>query len=117
MLDHMSSSGVMHREGRRCGEEIVKHESKKKNISAIHAWCHNISPVVYQLTLPIQWKQKGIHDVFHASLLTPYHETEAHGANHLEPPPDVIEGEEEYEVEKILDSKRIGQNKKLHYLI
>ena len=76
-----------------------------------------LSPVVYQLTLPTQWKQKGIHDVFHASLLTPYHETEAHGANYLEPPPDVIEGEEEYEVEKILDSKRTRRNKKLHYLI
>ena len=67
-----------------------------------------LSPVVYQLTLPTQWKQKKIHDVFHASLLTPYHETEAHGVNHLEPPPDIIEGEEEYEVEKVLDSKRMG---------
>ena len=76
-----------------------------------------LSPVVYQLTLPIQWKQRRIHDVFHASLLTPYHETEAHGVNHLEPPPNVIEGEEEYEVEKILDLRRIGRNKKLHYLI
>ena len=74
-------------------------------------------PVVYQLTLLMQWKQKGIHDIFHTSLLTPYHETKAHGANYLKPPPDVIEGEEEYEVEKILDSKRIGQNKKLHYLV
>ena len=76
-----------------------------------------LSPVVYQLTLPMQWKQKGIHDVFHASLLTPYHKTEAHRVNHLEPPPDVIEGEEEYEVERILDSKRIRQSKKLHYLV
>ena len=73
--------------------------------------------MVYQLTLPKQWKQKGIHDMFHANLLTPYHETEAHGINYLEPPPDVIKGEEEYEVERILDSKRIGRNKKLHYLI
>ena len=73
--------------------------------------------MVYQLILPTQWKQKRIHDVFHASLLTPYHETEAHGVNYLEPPPDVIEGEEEYKVEKVLDSKRVGQNKKLHYLI
>jgi hypothetical protein len=63
---------------------------------------------VYQLTLPTQWKQKGIHDVFHTSLLTTYHETEAHGVNHLEPPPDVIEGEEEYEVEEVLDLKRMG---------
>ena len=76
-----------------------------------------LSPMVYQLTLPAQWKQKRIYDVFHASLLTPYHETKAHGVNYLEPPPDVIEGEEEYKVEKILDSKRTGWNKKLHYLI
>ena len=65
----------------------------------------------------MQWKQKKIHDIFHASLLTPYHETTAHGANYLEPPPDIIDGEEEYEVEKILDSKRIRRNKRLHYLI
>jgi hypothetical protein len=31
-----------------------------------------ISPVAYQLRLPTAW---GIHDVFHASLLSPYHET------------------------------------------
>jgi hypothetical protein len=67
-----------------------------------------ISPVVYQLTLPAQWRQRKLHDVFHASLLTPYHETEAHGVNYLEPPPDVIDGEDEYEVEQVLDSKRIG---------
>ena len=73
--------------------------------------------MVYQLTLPVQWKQKRIHDVFHASLLTPYHKTEAYGTNYLEPPPDIIDGKEEYEVEKILDSKRIGRGRKLHYLI
>jgi hypothetical protein len=28
-----------------------------------------ISPVVYQLSLPMMW---GIHDVFHSSLLSPY---------------------------------------------
>jgi hypothetical protein len=37
-----------------------------------------ISPVAYQLCLPAAW---GIHDVFHASLLSPYHETTAHGPN------------------------------------
>jgi hypothetical protein len=67
--------------------------------------------------LPAQWKQRKLHDVFHASLLTPYHETEAHGANYLEPPPDVIGGEDEYEVEQVLDSKRMGRKQKLHYLI
>src|SRR5258708_2755005 len=59
-----------------------------------------ISPVAYQLCLPIAW---NIHDVFHASLLSPYRETDAHGLNYSSPPPDLIEGEEEYEVEKILN--------------
>ena len=41
MLDHMSSSGVMHGDGRRCGEEIVKHEVKEKNIAAVHTRYRN----------------------------------------------------------------------------
>ena len=60
-----------------------------------------LSPITYQLELPQQWK---IHDVFHADLLTPYHETELHGPNFTRPPPDLIDGEEEYEVEEIVQS-------------
>ena len=41
MLDHMSSSGVMHRDGRQRREGMVKHEIKKENIAAVHAWYHN----------------------------------------------------------------------------
>jgi hypothetical protein len=37
-----------------------------------------ISPVAYQLRLPMAWE---IHDVFHASLLSPYRETTTHGPN------------------------------------
>ncbi len=58
-----------------------------------------ISPVVYQLALPVNWR---IHDVFHTSLLNPYHETNAHGPNFTHPPPDLIKGEEEFEVERII---------------
>ena len=76
-----------------------------------------LSPVVYQLTLPPQWKQKRIHDVFHAGLLTPYHETKEHGPNFPSPPPDVIEGETEYEVERIIDSRRVGRGRCLEYLV
>src|SRR5712671_5492080 len=59
----------------------------------------------------------GIHDVFHASLLTPYKETDEHGTNFLEPPPKLIEGEEEWEVEQILGKRHLGRGKKLQYLV
>jgi len=67
-----------------------------------------ISETSYQLDLPPMWK---IHPVFHANLLTPYKETETHGPNFLEPPPDIIEGEPEWEVEQIISERRY-RNKK-----
>jgi hypothetical protein len=61
-----------------------------------------MSPWDYQLALPKQWK---IHNVFHAGLLSPYKETEEHGPNFEEPPPDLIDGKEEYEVKSIVDAR------------
>jgi hypothetical protein len=58
-----------------------------------------VSAVAYQLQLPPAWT---IHDVFHASLLTPYHKTKEHGSNFSRPPPEVVNGEEEFEVEAIM---------------
>jgi hypothetical protein len=69
-----------------------------------------ISPITYQLELPLQWK---IHNVFHASLLMSYKEMEQHGKNFIEPLPDIIEGEPEWEVEQILGTRRFGQTRKL----
>ena len=71
-------------------------------------------PVTYQLTLPEQWK---IHPVFHVDLLTPYKETAFHGTNYMRPPPDLINDEEEYEVEQILDSRVQGRNQRVQYLV
>src|SRR5258707_9539933 len=73
-----------------------------------------ISPVAYQLRLPIAW---NIHNVFHASLLSPYRETDAHGPNYSRPSPDLIEGEEEYEVERVINHRHAGRARTLPYLI
>ena len=73
-----------------------------------------MSPVNYRLKLPMQW---SIHDVFHIDLLTPYHETELHGANYSRPPPDLVNDQEEYEVKKILDSQHHGRKQALQYLV
>ena len=54
-----------------------------------------ISPVVYCLELPPHWT---LHNVFHMSLLTLYREMLEHGINFHEPPPELVKGEEEYEV-------------------
>ena len=61
-----------------------------------------LSPLTYCLCLPSTWK---IHDVFHATLLSSYKETEAYGPNFLKPLPDLIGTEEEYEVEQIISHR------------
>jgi len=73
-----------------------------------------ISPVAYQLALPLTWK---IHDMFHASLLSPYRETTAYGPNFSWPPPDLINDEEQYEVEQIRNHRYFGRKRTLQYLI
>ena len=65
-----------------------------------------LGPVTYRLKLPASWK---IHNVFHAVLLRPYAETEAHGNNFPRPAPELLEGEEVYNVEQILKHRRRGR--------
>ena len=65
-----------------------------------------IRSITNQLQQPKTWK---IHNVFHATLLRHYKETEVYGANFTQLPPDLIEGEEVYEVENILKHQKRGR--------
>jgi transposase InsO family protein len=74
-----------------------------------------LSDVVYRLKLP---KTLRIHDVFHVSLLERYCEDTIVGRRHTIPPPIVTpDGDLEYEVQQILDSRFFGRWKKLQYLV
>ena len=73
-----------------------------------------ISPVVYKLRLPKAWR---IHDVFHASLLTPQVITPKYGIPEEPPLLELIDRESEFEVENILQHKFVGRNKEIRYLV
>lgn len=62
----------------------------------------------YKLQLPSSWK--SIHSTFNESLLTPYVEASFKSQKKPKPlPPDLIEGEKEYEIENIHDSRKKGR--------
>jgi hypothetical protein len=71
-----------------------------------------ISHTSYQLKLPPQLK---IHNVFHATLLTPYKETPLNGKQYQEPTPELIDGQPKWEVETILHVRR--RHNQLQYLV
>jgi hypothetical protein len=71
-----------------------------------------ISPLTYRLDLPSIYH---IHPVFHISLLEPYVDTAVPNRTQDPPPPVVVEGELEYEVEAVLDA-RLWRNQK-QYLV
>jgi hypothetical protein len=75
-----------------------------------------ITPLAYRLKLPHSWR---VHPVFHVSLLRlatineTLHPTTVD--NTLRPPPDVIDGTEEYHVEAILDHD--GESRRRKFLV
>jgi len=56
-----------------------------------------------------------IHPVFHVRLLEPYHVNKIEGRTQPPPPPEIIDGVEEYVVEEVLDS-RIVRGKLKYYV-
>src|SRR3979490_568157 len=65
-----------------------------------------LSPLSYRLELPRSWK---IHPVIHITLLSPYKTNGVYGDNFPQPPPDLIEGQPEYEVESIISHRQQGR--------
>ena len=74
-----------------------------------------IGEQAYELELPPTMKIHDIHDVFHVSLLRPYHE----GRTYQPPPVTILlDGEEESEVDTILDARTdAGPRSKKSYLV
>jgi hypothetical protein len=64
-----------------------------------------IGTSAYKLELP---STMGIHNTFHISLLEPYEDNKFPSQEIQPPPPIIIDGEPEYELEEIIDSR-------LHY--
>lgn len=72
-----------------------------------------ISPYAYELDLPSSMKE--LHPVFHTSLLRPATDDPLPGQINAAPPPVVVNGEEEWEVDEIYDSKIV--HRQLQYLV
>jgi len=74
------------------------------------------SPTTYELKLPQKWK---IHKKFHASLLMPVVENDIYGKHNTNPPPVLVSGEEEYEIEAILKHRyrRPRSGVRIEYLV
>ena len=74
-----------------------------------------INETAFRLKLPPKW---SIHDVFHVANFWPAQITDEFSLREeLQPPPDIIDGFEEYEVESILKKRINAKTRKIEYLV
>ena len=72
----------------------------------------------HSFTLHLPERMCSIHPVFHISMIKPTTPNSFLGWNSIPDPPVIIDGEPEYEISSILDSKIDKQHKcKLQYLV
>ena len=69
-----------------------------------------INEDTFRLNLSEPMKIRGVHDVFHCSLLRPFIPDKYGRHDEGLPPVKFIDGSEEYEVESILDSNKMRAN-------
>ena len=87
----------------------IKRVSKKLDHQSIEPFMikRNIKDLSYELDLSVNMR---IHSVFHAFMLQPCDQS-----IQLQTKPTLVESDEEYEVERILDKKTISET--VHYLV
>lgn len=73
-----------------------------------------IGELNFELKLPASMR---IHPVFHASLLTKFVADTIPGRVPTPPDPVSVDGDIEYEVQEVLNSRRTGRGHKLQYLV
>jgi len=74
---------------------------------------HKISDLAYKLDLPPKFSKK--QRAFHVNFLEKVHQSQLPGRTNEPPPPVEIEGEDEYEVERIEDMRKSGR--KTYYYV
>ena len=71
-----------------------------------------LGPLDYEIRIPRAWR---IHPVFHVDLLRPHPVDKIPGRAPNNPPPVEVDGQEEFEVEEVLDAR--VKRRKLEYFV
>lgn len=108
---------VPFKEGDKVLVDLRDYQKTGRKLTARYAGPFKIVEKLSPVTFRLEWPSHltAIHPVFHASKLLPYHDSTIPGQTNPPPPPINIDGELEYEVEKILSSRRY--RRKLQFLV